>query len=337
MPVVRSASLAGLGTLIRDLGGDPATFLKSAHLPADTLRRDDLLIPMDGSATLLEDVARKLACPDLGLRLGVNQQMDGLGPLAVAMRHSAHMRDAMECAKRFMTLQNQGSTIQLEEDPYESRGVVGLRFVWHYEGGHYIQSMDKFLANAHQMITILAGGNYGLRSVELSYRPTADLARYRDVFGDVRINTQQSLTMLRIPGSLLNEPISGAEAMLRDIAMHWLDSRPLPTSLVTTDSVRSALEALLGTGRISIEWVARHLELSARTLQRRLSSEGSTYATILDEVRRERAEELMAETTLTLADITAMLDLVDQSSLSRAAQRWWETTARERLRAVRAG
>jgi len=332
MPTVRSASLRGFAELVTDLGGNPADIARRVGMPGDALRSDEVPVEIDVSARALELAATELACPDLGLRLGDRQQLDGLGPLAVAIQHSPNLGDALECARRFLTLHNQGSTLALEDDPYGVRGVAGLRFVWHYEGRAYPQSMDKMLLNVHRVVQALTGGSYDLRTVELSYRPTAPVARYEEVFGGVRVNLDRPLTMLRMPRALLAQPIVGAESAVREMAMFYLGSQTMPDDLAMTGRVRSALGALLGTGRISTRWVAAHLETSSRTLQRRLTAEDTTYAELLDEVRRERAMTLLAETMLPLSEVSAMLDFADQATFTRAARRWWGMTPSSKRR-----
>lgn len=334
MPVVRSASLHGFGELVRELGGRPEPLLVAAGLPADALEDADRLVPLIGVARALEAAAAELDCPDFGLRLGDVQQLDRLGPLAVAIRHSPDFGDALDAARRHLTLHNQGSTLAVEADPYDVRGVVGIRFVWHYEGRAYPQAMDKILLNVHRVAEGLAGGDYGLRSVELSYPPPAPAERYAELFGDVRVNRGAPVTMLRMPASLLSRPIAGADKAVRDMAMYYLADQAVPADLGTTAQVRAALDALLGTGRATVGGVAGVLEVTERTLQRRLAAEGTSFVSILDDVRREKAQEWLVSTRLPLADVAAMLDLGDQSTLSRAARRWWGTTPSARRRAL---
>ncbi len=214
---------------------------------------------------------------------------------------------------------------------------MGLRFVWHYEGRAYPQAMDKILLNVHRIAQGLAGGDYGLRSVELSYPPPAPPERYAELFGDVRVNRGRPMTMLRLPTALLHQPIVGADVAIREMAMYYLADQVVPDDLATTAQVRAAVDALLGTGRATVREVASTLEVTERTLQRRLASEGSSFAAILDDVRRSKAQEWLAETALPIADVAAMLDLVDQSTLSRAARRWWGTTPSQRRRELSRG
>lgn len=295
----------------------------------------EMYVPLDVTSRAMELAADELNCPDFGLRLGEHQDIAGLGPLAVALQHSPTLGDALECARRFLTIHNQASSLSLETDPYGMSHVAGIRFAWFYEGATYRQSMDKQLLNVHRVIQFLAGQNYGLKSIEMSYTPPAARDCYEAVFEGVRINVGQPLTMLRMPAALLTQPILGAQEVLRTMALQYLETRVLGAELPHTQRVRTALEALLGSGRISVDWVATHLNSSPRTLQRQLAHERTTFGAILDEVRREKAEHWLTNTRLTMAEITAMLDLSNQATFSRSGIRWWGVTPTQR-RLVRA-
>jgi AraC-like DNA-binding protein len=67
--------------------------------------------------------------------------------------------------------------------------------------------------------------------------------------------------------------------------------------------------------------LARRLQLSARTLQRRLHLEGSSYFTLLDEVRRAVADRLAAQ-GLSEKTIAFELGFSDERALARARARW---------------
>ena len=323
MPLVRSASISGFAPLVSSLGGDPERLARSVGLPLEALTSTDLYVPLAVTSRAMELAAEQLNCPDFGLRLGESQNIEGLGPLTVALQHSPTLGDALECARRFLTVHNQASTLSLEVDPYDVAGVIGVRFAWFYDGSTYRQSMDKQLLNVHRVIQFLAGSDYGLRSVEMSYRPPALPSAYEAAFEGVRINLGRPRTMLRMPGSLLQQPIAGAQEMLRTMALQYLETQVSGAALPHTQRVRTALEALVGSGRTTVGWVATHVGVSARTMQRQLTSEGTTFGAVLDEVRRDKAEYWLTWTELSMAEIAAMLDFDNQATFSRAGTRWW--------------
>ena len=55
---------------------------------------------------LLERSADDLDCPDFGFRSAERQGISVLGPLAVAMRNSATVGEAMRCASKYIYVYN---------------------------------------------------------------------------------------------------------------------------------------------------------------------------------------------------------------------------------------
>lgn len=70
------------------------------------------------------------------------------------------------------------------------------------------------------------------------------------------------------------------------------------------------------------EIVARHLHLSTRTLHRHLRQEGASLQALKDEVRRERAIELLCRTEKPLKQVALAVGFADEKSFARAFKDW---------------
>ena len=75
--------------------------------------------------------------------------------------------------------------------------------------------------------------------------------------------------------------------------------------------------------------IAAVLGMSERTLQRRLTAEGTSFQLLLDDTRRELARHYLGQRTVSLADIAYLLGFSDQSSFFRAARRWFGSSPRD--------
>jgi AraC-like DNA-binding protein len=95
-----------------------------------------------------------------------------------------------------------------------------------------------------------------------------------------------------------------------------------PVRAGTRAMVAERLRSELGVEAGRIRKVARELQMSVRTLQRRLSDESTSFAEVLDEVREQVARELMRRTDIPLAEIAHRLDFADFATFSRAFKRW---------------
>ena len=69
-------------------------------------------------------------------------------------------------------------------------------------------------------------------------------------------------------------------------------------------------------------WMAATLGLHARTLRRKLVSEGATYQAIVDEVRFRLAASYLTRTAMSHESISERLGFSDASSFRRAFKRW---------------
>lgn len=93
-----------------------------------------------------------------------------------------------------------------------------------------------------------------------------------------------------------------------------------------TSEIRAWLEQALDEGRTELDAAARHLDVSSRTLRRRLQGEGRTFQGLLDDVRRTRALSLLTEGVLPISEVSRVLGFTRITSFYRAFRRWTQTT-----------
>ena len=110
--------------------------------------------------------------------------------------------------------------------------------------------------------------------------------------------------------------VSDHEKQLAD-AINALDDAPL------SNRVSQFIGRQLPSGEPSVNQVARALHLSPRTLQRHLRQEGTSFRSLLDEVRKTLALEYAADPTKQLQEITFLLGFSDHSNFYRAFRRWY--------------
>jgi AraC-like DNA-binding protein len=100
---------------------------------------------------------------------------------------------------------------------------------------------------------------------------------------------------------------------------------------------RAEIARYLQDGALTRAFIARALAVSERTLRRRLSEEGTSFQRLVEETRRELAEDYLARRDLSAAEVAYLLGFKDQGSFFRAAQRWFSMTPQKyRLRAASA-
>ncbi|WP_223428639.1 helix-turn-helix domain-containing protein [Tateyamaria pelophila] len=86
--------------------------------------------------------------------------------------------------------------------------------------------------------------------------------------------------------------------------------------------VKSVIAGLALAGTVSLESVAKRLGTSPRTLQRRLTEQGISFWTLVEQSRFEIAGALLRETDLKVQEIATRLGYNSPSGFSRAFARW---------------
>lgn len=111
------------------------------------------------------------------------------------------------------------------------------------------------------------------------------------------------------------ELVRANDKIIHDYLAHWDRSQ-------IALQVRKRLIEQLPSGRASEYTVARGLNLSPRTLQRKLREEGTTYKNLLEETRRELANQYIENSRLSINEITYLLGFSEPSNFTRAFKRW---------------
>ncbi len=108
----------------------------------------------------------------------------------------------------------------------------------------------------------------------------------------------------------------------------------LQAGSTTAERVRAVLLESLPSGRANIGDVATRLGVSARTLQRRLRSEGAGFGGVLAEVRQQLARHYLAQTDLPCNEIAFLLGYDEPNSFFRAFQGWTGLSPERHRRAL---
>src|SRR5690606_8727359 len=104
----RSGGMQGLDDLVRELGGEPAALVREAGLPAGMFANPDLYVDYLALARLTRLAAGRCRAPDFGVRLGLRQGLEVLGPLASFLCLQANIGDALQLLVRHMDFHAHG-------------------------------------------------------------------------------------------------------------------------------------------------------------------------------------------------------------------------------------
>jgi AraC-like DNA-binding protein len=325
--MVRTQSLRGYCELVSELRGNPSRLLRKAGIESAALNQLTAFIPFQSLIDLLEQSATELRCPDFGLRLAERQDIGVLDTLAVAMRYSTTVGEAMRCASRYLQVHNAAIAFTVSTSPSRDQTVMEFGVMVEH-AQRWMQTAEHGVGLTWRIMTLLSEGRSHLRHIWFPHAPVATEEQYSARF-KAPVTFRSDRLALAYASRDLNLPVSESNRELHDLAASYLD-RHLPKGRTPFDQeVRQAITALLGTSHCSQGEVARALYMHPRSMQRRLHAEGTTFEEIKDDVRRDLAERYLSNPEMPLTQVAALVGYSEQSALTRSCRRWFHTTPRE--------
>lgn len=111
------------------------------------------------------------------------------------------------------------------------------------------------------------------------------------------------------------------EAFLR-VAPYHVVIKPVIGEKSVTAKIRELIGDDFRRDMPSFREVTQRLNMSARTLRRRLEREGTSYRLIKDNARRDAAIAYLSNPELTISDVAELMGFSDPSAFHRAFKRW---------------
>lgn len=321
MAMIRTAGLQGFRPLVTELGGDADDIASRSGLELEALDATNLFVSDVAVAIALETAAQELSCPDFGLRMARRQNLDLLGPLGLAVRHSKSLATALDYVSDFLFVHAEGLRVRAVPDPLGSPDVAGIEFDAGPDRLAAPQSIALVLGFAHRAAIELVGGPYGLRSVELPHTPPAPEV-YRAWFG-APVHGGRPSAVIRVTGNLGSLLLREHDDELHRLAIAMLARHRRDPADDVVQVVRTALSHAMGKTPLTVTAVARQVSVHPRTLQRLLEASGTTFGEVLDDLRRTTARQLLVSTDLPVAQVAHRIGYHEPATLSRRARNWW--------------
>ncbi len=159
--------------------------------------------------------------------------------------------------------------------------------------------------------------------------PPQDTSPYERYFGcPVLFNA--ATTRVTLPAQLLTYPLTAPDPALLQI----LDQQAelllgqIPGQDAFETGLRRALAEAIAAGDPRLERICERLHCAPRTLQRRLDERGLKFQKLLDDSRRQLAEDYLDDRSIPLSEVALLLGYSEQSAFTRSFKRWCGTTPR---------
>jgi AraC-like DNA-binding protein len=315
---VRTAPLAAIPGLLRDLGQDPAAIFAEAGINPRLLENPEHIVPFSAAGRLLAACASATDCPHFGLLLGKRTGLDCLGLVGQLVAHSPDLGQALRNFVLNLHLHDRGAVPTLSV----SEGEARLGYAIYQPGvAGTAQIYDLAATIACNLLRALCGETWRPKGVLLAHDRPAEPVLYRQIFG-VRPRFAAEQTAVVFPTTWLDRRLPGADPL----RYRELEARIAELSAATQSDlaaqVRRVTCNLLLCGQGSLESVAGIFSLHPRTLNRRLQGQGTSYRQLREECLQALACQYLRDTELPVAEIAARLVYADSAAFTHAFRRW---------------
>jgi AraC-like DNA-binding protein len=321
MSVVRGTALSNYPGLVAELGGDPAGLLCAAGIRGQDAGNYDAFIPYRSAIQAIESAAQTTDTPDFGRRLAQRQGIEILGPVGVAARTAATVADALRIFSTYMAAYSPVIAIRVAPTTDPQRSFLTIDFLLDRPPPHP-QTTELSLGVSLRVFRLLMGADYAPLSVHLPHDPLTPKADYVRYFGCTPRFAERTAGFT-VRTADLGRPLNRDDVAHRAVVDYLNGITPRNAGIV--ESVRTIVRQLLPTAAATLDLVAEQFNLHPKTLQRRLAEEDTTFAALVDQVRKEAADGYLRNTGISLTHLARELGYAEQSVLTRSCKRWFGT------------
>ncbi len=206
-------------------------------------------------------------------------------------------------------------------------GWMAVRYLLPGAEGAYARHADECaMAEMTLGLAVMTGRPVRPRLIRFRHAAPRSLDEHHAIFG-CPLEFDAAFTEVVLDDVVLDTPMQHANDVFFAIFEQQVERAlaGLPSASRTSAAVRAAVRGALAGGGCSLAATARALGVSTRTMQRRLSAEGTSFAALVDALRREMGVAYL-DRGMPIPEVAALLGYADTTAFHHAFRRWTGST-----------
>jgi AraC-like DNA-binding protein len=310
---------------LKSIGLTPGAILRRSNLPP-TVYTGESFVTTSQSFSIWRAIRELSNDPTVGWKFMSRVETDQYHPTLLAALHARTYREAVERLARYKQL------CSAEEFRITPKGdEVLVEVFWPFAGEEPPPALliDAVFALVTELGRRGTKTRLNPKRIELT-RPAERENRFEEYFGcPVKYRATRDALILRTADLELPFVTHNDELlqMLAPQFEHKLKERRTKESILR--QVKWVLKRLLAGSRPDLFMVAKELGMSERTLQRRITDEGTTFRELLNETRHELGRQYLASASVEITEAAFLVGYEDPNSFYRAFRSWEGKTPAE--------
>lgn len=319
VPTVAARALAPLLMRLGALRVDIAAFLGRRGIDPALFGDDAARIPLERTKGIWEEAAELASDPNFGLHVAEAVQASSFGLFSYLGVTSATWGSAVGRVCTYFKLISDASGYELfregERVRFGSRPWPDMPTSRQINEFSIAVMVCYARQNLERPLDILG--------VTFAHGAPPNLSEHERIF-QTHIAFDQPMTAFSFDANALNTPLRSADSKLSSIlepsATAEID-RLDQTGVRVSDRARFELRSLLRAGIPTLEDLSQRLAMAPRSLQRRLSEDGTSFRALLLETQGDLAQRLLGEPALSIAEVAVLLGFSETAAFHRSFQR----------------
>jgi AraC-like DNA-binding protein len=315
-------------------GVNANTLLNDVGISAGSVSDPKASITLGQLDALYNACGVSMGNPAFGLHMGNMTRLDSLNLVGSLIGTSNTLSHAVDHYHRFRELLHPFMDMDIHIDGKEAALIYSPTIA--NEITLQPCYSEIFLASILKIFSDLTRRPFKLNRVELSYADPGYADIYTSTF-DAPVYFNRGMCAMIFDASLLEQPLPGKYPELNDSFQIQAEKY-----LMELDSLNSVecqivryLQENMGIRPISMQDAARRLNVTTRTLQRRLKKENTSYVSIREKIRFKQAQLYLIETSTNIDEIASRLGFSEPTNFYHAFKRWASMSPGEYRRANR--
>jgi AraC-like DNA-binding protein len=294
--------------------------LQNSRIDATRLTDPTYLVTPEQCHTVVSNMLRLTGDSGLGLSTGRDIALTDLGVVGHAMAASVTLGEAIDLWMRYGN-SPVGGPFTMEVTPAADGSWRVSAASGHMDENVYRFYVEETIAMGIGVGQILTGRKPIVKEACFSYPAPTHWKRYEHLLNcTLEFDADATRAVVKSPG--LDAPVRSYDPELRELCIRHCSL--LIRRLQRGGAVSTRLRMLLVTERrvIDLSGAAEALNMSPRSLRRHLHAEGVTFQEVLDEFRKDLADQYLNAGAMSVKEVASLVGFSSVDSFRRAYKAW---------------
>jgi AraC-like DNA-binding protein len=315
LSIIQFASMQGL---------DKSYLLALTEMDETALCNENCKVGDEVYDRLMEHIADESGDRRFGLHMGQHMSLSAAGLIYQIVQSSRTMREALHYCAEFAMLGCSSLPISIEDrsdavyvvftpvEGWESRSNQSLQYT--------LDGVMVFSLREYHSLTMYKDAPIAVHF----QREEADTDYLEAIFG-CPVLTGQPHNAILLKAEQVDQAVISGDYRLLQLLVNFANEKLEQNQGIEKSFLQKVKNCILNMVRPAfptIEQVAEQLNMSVRSLQRKLKAEGQTFQDLVESLREDAAKNYLRDEQLSIGEVGFLLGYAEPSAFVRAFKRW---------------